>query len=238
MPRYSQNFLINGRIADFIVEHANLTPQDIVLEIGPGRGILTERLLKKSRVVAVEIDPELYDALNLIFSDEIKSGKLQIILGDALEIDFPAFTKVIANIPYHISSPLIFKILEYEFEEGIIMVQKEFAERLVARKGSKKYGRLSVMMYYHGSAEILKVVKRGNFRPVPKVDSAVVRIKKENRFCADPQILDCVVKKIFSQRRKKIKNILGDVPYGEMRAEELSPEEICEVANYAHRFCD
>jgi 16S rRNA (adenine1518-N6/adenine1519-N6)-dimethyltransferase len=239
MSRYSQNFLINPRIADFIVEKAELNEDDIVLEIGPGKGILTSRLVKKCKVYAIEIDRALCEYLESIFAEEIKEGKLKIICGDALEIDFPRFTKVVANIPYHISSPLIFKILKYEFQKGILMLQYEFAERLSAEPGTKKYGRLSVMMYYHGEAHILKRVKRGNFRPVPKVDSAIVEIKKKERFCFDEDVLDMVVRRIFEQRRKKIRNILGDVPYGDKRAEELTPEEICKVAEYvANRIFD
>jgi len=230
VPRHSQNFLVNEKIAEFIVEQANIEPNDTVLEIGPGRGILTAQLLKKAPVIAIEIDPELCEALELIFPDEIESGRLKLICGDALRMDFPEFTKVVANIPYHISSPLIFKILKHEFKDGIIMVQKEFAERLTAEPGSKKYGRLSVMMYYNGEAKIIKIVKRGNFRPIPRVDSALVRVKKMNRFCYDRTVLERVVRQIFSQRRKKIKNVLGNVKYGERRAEELTPEQICEVA--------
>ncbi len=232
MARYSQNFLVNPRIADFIVEQAELNEDDVVLEIGPGRGILTERMLRKCSVVAVEIDPELCEALELIFPDEVESGRLRVICGDALHVKMPEFTKVVANVPYHISSPLLFRLLEHEFSIGVLMLQKEFAERLVAGPGSKKYGRLSVMMYYHGEAEILKYVKMGNFRPVPKVDSAIVRIIRMDRFCHDRKILEEVVRRLFEQRRKKIRNILGDVPYGDKRVEELSPEQICEVAKY------
>jgi len=238
MPRYSQNFLVNARIADFIIQRAALSPEDTVLEIGPGKGILTARLLEKCKVYAIEIDKELCDYLQATFSEDINEGNLELICGDALKVDFPTFTKVVANIPYHISSPLLFKILDYEFEKGILMLQYEFAERLVAKPGSKKYGRLSVMMYYNGEARILKRVKRGNFRPVPKVDSAIVEIVKRDRFCYDRDVLDYVVRRLFEHRRKKIRNILGDVPYGDKRVEELSPEEICEVAKYADRIRD
>ena len=232
MSRYSQNFLINPRIADFIVERAELKQEDIVLEIGSGKGILTSRLLQKCEVYAIEIDRTLCEYLESIFAEEINEGRLHLLCGDALKLDFPKFTKVVANVPYHISSPLLFKILAHEFNRGILMLQYEFAERLCATTGSKKYGRLSVMMYYHGNAKILKRVKRGNFRPVPKVDSAIVEIIKHDRFCFQRDILEDVVRKIFEQRRKKIKNILGDVPYGDKRAEELTPEEICKVAEY------
>jgi 16S rRNA (adenine1518-N6/adenine1519-N6)-dimethyltransferase len=238
MSRYSQNFLVNARIADFILDRAELGPEDIVLEIGAGKGILTGRMVEKCEVYAIEIDKTLCEYLGILFQKEIKEGNLHIVCGDALKLDFPKFTKVVANIPYHISSPLIFKILEHEFEKGILMLQYEFAERLAAKPGSKKYSRLSVMMYYNGEARILKRVKRGNFRPVPKVDSAIVEIVKRDRFCYDKDALDYVVKRIFEQRRKKIKNALGDVPYGDKRAEELKPEEICEVAKYVDRLRD
>ena len=230
----SQNFLVNKKIVDFIVRSADLSPDDIVLEVGPGKGILTKKLLEKSQVVAIEIDEKLCEFLRMKFHDFIKNGKLVLICGDALKVEFPKFDKIIANIPYHISSPLLFKILKHDFSYGILMLQREFGERLCAKPGSKYYGRLSVMMYYNGRAEILREVKRENFRPMPKVDSVIVKIKKRERFCFTPDKLEDVVRRIFSQRRKKIKNILGDVPHGEKRAEELTPEEICEVAKYVY----
>ena len=232
MPRYSQNFLINPKIAEYIVRVARLSEDDVVLEIGPGKGILTGRLLEKCRVYAIEIDRNLCEHLQFLFRKQVEEGKFHLIYGDALKTDFPKFTKVVANVPYYISSSLIFKILEHEFDRGILMLQYEFAERLVAKPGSKKYGRLSVMMYYNGDAKILRRVKRENFKPIPRVDSAIVEMVKKPRFCYEPKVLDYVVRKIFQHRRKKIKNVLGNVPYGEKRAEELSPEEICEVARY------
>ncbi len=238
MPRYSQNFLVNPKIAEYIVKEADIKPEDTILEIGPGKGILTGKLLEKGKVYAIEIDKTLCEYLKITFQDDIKDGRLHLICGDALKVDFPKFTKLVANIPYHISSPLLFKILEYQFHKGILMLQYEFAKRLVAKPGSKEYGRLSVMMYYKGEAKILKRVKKGNFRPVPKVDSAIVEIVKKNRFCYDKDKLDKFVRKLFEQRRKKIKNIVGEVPYGDKRVEELTPEEICEVVNYADRVRD
>ena len=236
MFRYSQNFLINPKITEYIVREADIRPEDIILEIGPGKGTLTGKLLEKGEVYAIEIDKTLCEYLNITFQDDIKDSRLYLICEDALKIDFPKFNKIVANIPYHISSPLLFKILEHEFERGILMLQYEFAERLVAKPGSRKYGKLSVMMYYNGEAKILKRVKRDNFRPVPKVDSAIVKITKKDRFCYDKDKLDKFVRKLFEHRRKKIKNILGEVPYGDRRVEELSPEEICEVVNYADRI--
>ncbi len=233
MARYSQNFLINPRIADFIVESAGIEDGEVVLEIGPGKGILTGRLVQKAEVYAVEIDPALCSYLRLTFQEEVSSGRLHLICGDALKVKLPEFDRVVANIPYHISSPLLFRLMEEDFKTGILMLQYEFAERLVAKPGGKKYGRLSVMMYYHGDARILKRVKRGNFRPVPKVDSAIVEIRKNPRFCFKREVLEEVVRILFEHRRKKIRNILGDVPHGDRRVEELTPEEICEVAKSA-----
>ena len=230
----SQNFLINTKIADFIVGKANLKSEDIVLEIGPGKGILTERLLQRSNVVAIEIDEELCDFLRIKFHDFIAEEKLKLICDDALKVDFPKFNKIVSNIPYHISSPLLFKILKYDFSSGILMLQREFGERLCAKPRGKNYGRLSVMMYYNGNVEILRKVKKENFRPAPKVDSVIVKVVKNPRFCFDSDKLEDLVRKIFSQRRKKIKNILGEVPHGEKRVEELTPEEICEVAEYVY----
>ncbi len=232
-----QNFLINGRIADWIVERADIKSEDIILEIGSGKGILTKRLLKKARVIAIEKDKELCKYLEAVFENYIKAEKLKLLCKDALKINFPYFNKVVSNIPYYISSPLIFKILKYDFSVAILMLQKEFGERLCAMKGSKKYGRLSVMMRFYGDARIIKYVKKENFRPVPEVDSCIVEIKKDERFCGEPEKIEEIVRKIFSQRRKKIKNILGDVPHGDKRAEELTNEEICDIVmHYARLF--
>ena len=231
-----QNFLINERIADWIVDRANLTQDDIVLEIGSGKGILTERILKKAKVIAIEKDEELCEYLSVKFQDYIKEKRLNLLCGDALKIEYPEFSKVISNIPYYISSPLLFKILKYDFSLGILMLQREFAERLCSQPGTKKYGRLTVMMKFYGDARIIRYVKSGNFNPRPSVDSCVVEIKKNERFCGDLEKIEDVVRKIFSQRRKKIKNILGDVPYGDKRAEELSNEEICEIVMHYDRL--
>ncbi len=233
--RLGQVFLKDKKIISFIVDSGNVNEDDKILEIGPGPGNLTGELLSRgASVISIEKSRDYYDYLNAIFSEEIKSGRLSLIYGDALKVDFPNFNKIISNIPYSISSPLTFKFLKYDFELGIIMYQKEFAQRLTARPGTPEYSRITVNINYFADVKILRIVKKGSFYPVPEVDSAIVKIvprKKlkvldENKFFELTRIL-------FSQRRKTIRKILGiDVPYGEKRVEELSLEQIAEISDY------
>ena len=149
-------------------------------------------------------------------------------------MDFPRFNKIIANIPYSISSPITFKFFNYKFDLGIIMYQKEFAQRLIAKPGTKDYSRITVNVYYFADVKILRIVKKGSFYPIPKVDSAIVKIVPRKAFeVMDENKFFYLVKLLFSQRRKKIRKILGyDTPYGDKRVEELSPEQIGEISDY------
>jgi 16S rRNA (adenine1518-N6/adenine1519-N6)-dimethyltransferase len=152
-----------------------------------------------------------------------------------LKIDFPYFDKIVSNIPYQISSPLLFKFFKYSFKKAILLVQKEFALRLVALPGTENYSRLSVDAYYFGGTKILGHVSRSCFRPVPSVDSAIIGIVPHHILnTADESAFFEVTKLLFSQRRKMIKNILNikDVPYADRRVESLKPEEILEISNY------
>lgn len=232
--------MIDESIAERQVFYANVKKEDIVLEIGPGYGILTKKIAEKAgKVIAVEIDERFSSYLN-----NIKG--VEVIWGDVLKVDLEKveFNKIIANIPYQISSPLTFKLLETDFDIGVIMYQKEFAERLVAKPGEKNYSRLSIMASVHADWEILEIVPPSAFSPKPKVSSCIVRVKqtkmkfpvKDERFFAH------VVKSLFSQRRKKIKNVLVNnglmkkedikrIPFGEERIGHLSPEQIVELSN-------
>jgi 16S rRNA (adenine1518-N6/adenine1519-N6)-dimethyltransferase len=181
MEKLGQNFLINKAITQRIVQSANLTPLDFVLEIGPGKGILTEELAKHaSKVVAVEIDKELSNLLSNKFGNK---KNIKIIEGDILKINARALLrsstpkyKIVANLPYYITSPIIRIFLESEFppNEMILMVQKEVAERIVEKPG--KMSILSVAVQYYARPEILFYVSKENFEPIPEVDSAVIRI--------------------------------------------------------------
>jgi len=237
-----QHLLKNDRIANKIVDYAGVDRSDIVLEVGCGTGVLTEKLLRKSgKVVGIEIDRRFVEILKKKFAEEIRSGKFELIEGDALKISFPDYTRFVSNIPYSISSPLTFRFLEHR-KPAVVMYQKEFAERLVARRG-RNYGRLSVIVRAYATPEILEVVSRKNFIPPPKVDSAIVR------FLPEPEIKVKDVKKFarfvtlcFSMRRKKLSKAFNrlkksgyNVPdwlfreYGDMRAEVLEPEVYAEI---------
>jgi len=234
--RLSQNFLIDDRVAERQIKYAELNDRDIVLEIGPGNGVLTKKIAKIAKVIAIEIDKKLAEKLEGL-------ENVEVINGDAMEVDFSSlrFNKVISNIPYHISSPLTFKLLENKFDFGILMYQKEFAERMVALPGNKKYSRLSVMTYYRANCTILEHVPRTAFFPVPKVDSCIIKIIPiGKRFEVNEELFEKVVSALFSHRRKKIKNALlisglvneekiKEIPFADMRVENLSAEKIAEL---------
>ncbi len=237
-----QHILKNRNIARRIVEYAEVCDRDTVLEVGCGTGVLTsELLLCAGKVVGIEIDSRFVELLCRKFENEIKTGKLELLRGDALKINFPEFSKFVSNIPYSISSPLTFRLLEYGFERAVIMYQKEFAERLIARSG-KNYGRISVVVRAYAKPRIVEYVSRRNFIPPPKVDSAVVVFEPEPEIETDVTSLKAVVKACFSVRRKKLAKTLRqfDLPdwiirkYGDRRAEELTPEDYALIADVLH----
>ncbi|MEM1514200.1 MAG: 16S rRNA (adenine(1518)-N(6)/adenine(1519)-N(6))-dimethyltransferase RsmA [Candidatus Thermoplasmatota archaeon] len=236
--RFSQNFLIDEKIAERQVSYANLNENDVVLEIGAGNGILTKKIAKIAKVIAIEIDEKFIPKLkNIKNVDVINADITKFDLNDIY------FNKVISNIPYHISSEITFKLLEKKFDLGIIMYQKEFAERLVAR-GGKNYSRLSVMAYSKADIEILEIVPKKAFRPIPKVDSCIVKILPiGKRFDVNEKIFEKVVRFLFAHRRKKIKNSLAlagllskeeaeKIDVAELRVEEISPEKIAEICKF------
>src|SRR3990172_11759599 len=153
-----QHFLIDEKVLGRIIEYGQLNSSDTVLEIGAGYGNLTEKLARKAgKVIAIEADAELASSLN-------RFNNVEVFIGDALKLDFPYFNKVVSNLPYSISSPVTFKLLEYEFDMGILMYQYEFAKRMVAAPGSKDYGRLSIAVQYRANVQIMEVVPRLAFR--------------------------------------------------------------------------
>src|SRR4030067_1783389 len=157
-----QHFLVDKRVLDRIIEYGDLNSSDIVLEIGAGYGNLTELLAKRAgKVITFEIDPVLAAQIK-------RSHNLEIVVGDALKMDFPRFNKVISNLPYSISSPVTFKLLSFKFDFGILMYQYEFAKRMVAVPSSKDYGRLSITVQYYADVQILEVVPRGSFITPPQ----------------------------------------------------------------------
>jgi 16S rRNA (adenine1518-N6/adenine1519-N6)-dimethyltransferase len=208
--RYSdQNFLIDSEVLQRQVGYADIRRDEIILEIGPGIGNLTELLLERSdRVLAVEKDPAMVDILRHRFAG---MENLEIISGDALKIKLPAFDKVVSNIPYSISSPLTFMLLKKRFKKAVITYQKEFAERMVALPGSKDYSRLSVTTDYYASARVLEILPPRVFYPPPEVNSAVVElVPRRPWFMVDEKLFFGVVRALFAHRGKTVKNALVD----------------------------
>eukprot|EP00850_Spirogloea_muscicola_P001340 SM000005S17137 [mRNA] locus=s5:343667:346302:- [translate_table: standard] len=178
-----QHILRNPAVAAAIVAKAGIKPTDVVLEIGPGTGNLTTRLLEVAKkVVAVELDPRMVLELQRRVQGTPAATHLQIIQGDILRTELPYFDVCVANIPYQISSPIVFKLLLHRplFRAAVIMFQREFAMRLVARPGDALYCRLSANTQLLARVNHLLKVGKNNFRPPPKVDSSVVRIEPRN----------------------------------------------------------
>lgn len=178
-----QHILKNPLIVQSLIDKAGLHPTDVVLEIGPGTGNLTNKLLEKvKKVIACEIDCRLVAELQKRVQGSPFQSKLQIIIGDVLKTDLPFFNVCVANLPYQISSPLIFKLLLHRpfFRCAILMFQREFALRLVAQPGDKLYCRLSINTQLLARVDHLMKVGKNNFRPPPKVESSVVRLEPKN----------------------------------------------------------
>jgi len=193
-----------NRIADAIpIENR------VILEIGPGGGILTEALLERNAIVhAVELDTGLLPNLERKFAEELSTGKLTITQGDASKISLPPFELVVANLPYSISSKITFRLLETGFEKAVLMYQLEFAERLAASPGTSDYGRLTVMTQALADVEFLLKLPPHAFTPAPDVWSAVVILtpRAPPVPISNQKVFADVVRELFSHRRKTVSN--------------------------------
>lgn len=216
-----QNFLIDGNIINKIAETAELDENSGVLEIGPGFGTLTQVLCSKAKkVVAVEVDKSLarvhketldYDNLKIIYDDFMKVDVNKLIEEEFQGLD----VKIVANLPYYITTPIIMKILEekYKISKIVVMVQKEVAQRLNSVAGSKEYGAITLAVQYRANTDIAMIVPNSVFMPRPKVDSAVIEfnILKEPRIkVEDEALLFSTIKASFGQRRKTLLNGLSN----------------------------
>ncbi|KAK9354478.1 S-adenosyl-L-methionine-dependent methyltransferase [Lipomyces doorenjongii] len=178
-----QHMLKNPLVAKGIVDKADIKSADVVLEVGPGTGNLTVKILEKARkVIAVEMDPRMAAEVTKRVQGKPEQKKLEIILGDVIKADLPYFDICISNTPYQISSPLVFKLLNLPRPPrvSILMFQREFAMRLVARPGDPLYCRLSVNVQMWSTVTHIMKVGKNNFRPPPQVESSVVRIEPKN----------------------------------------------------------
>ena len=200
-----QNFLTSQKVARDIVWSANLTKDESVLEIGGGLGILTQWIAQCAKTVyVVEKDVGLVRALREILSE---LDNVEIIEGDALEMDFPEVDKVVCNLPYSISSDITFRLLEQvKFKSATLMYQKEFAERLLAEPGSANYARLTIGVRYHVDVAQIMSVPASKFYPVPKVDSSVVCLtpRLTGPFARKPEIFFWFIHGIYSYPNKQI----------------------------------
>ena len=232
--RLGQNFLINSDVISDIIEFANIQPDDIILEIGPGVGFVTEQLVKYAKkVIAVELDEEAINELKKLGADN-----LEIIHADILKTDISTLAegkiKVVANIPYYITSPIIAHLLgeiddlenknRAKIEDIILMVQEEVARRIVATEKSsgKQYGLLTILSQFWADCSILRLVGRKSFYPAPKVNSALVsmKVRKEPLLkLSDYTFFRKVVKAGFSQRRKTLKNCLTGAGFDKGKCE-------------------
>lgn len=175
-----QHILKNPLVATAIVEKADIQPTDIVLEVGPGTGNLTAKLLEKAKkVIAVEKDPRLAAELIKRFRGTMEEKKLHVMVGDFLQADLPYFDVCVSNTPYQISSPLVFKLLNHRpaFRHAVLMFQREFALRMVARPGSELYCRLSVNVQAMSKVAHVMKISKNSFRPPPKVESSVIKME-------------------------------------------------------------
>lgn len=257
-----QNFLINPEALEIILDAGELTDTDTVIEIGAGLGCLTEVLARRAkRVIAVEVDELLHKALAAQFSTD---SHIQLLNADILKLEFdlllsdstetmPTTFKVIANLPYSITTPILWKLLDYhkQIHSCVLMTQKEVAERIVAEPGGKDYGALTIGVAYRTDATLIATLSPENFYPAPKVDSALLKltmrenpkVKVENE-----EFFFKVVRTAFRTRRKMLKNTLakgrlvpaqvlaaafeelGIAP--ERRAETLDITEFAALANF------
>ena len=258
-----QNFLVSDETVEKIVESAEISKEDLVIEIGPGLGTLTNELLKKAKkVMAIELDSRMVEILDERFS---LFNNFEIINDDVLKVDLVNIiksekenneikeAKIVANLPYYITTPIIMKLLEsrLDLESITVMIQKEVAERLCAIPGEKQSGAITYSVYYYAEAYKVLEVKNTSFIPAPEVDSEVIKLKirKEPPIKVESEKkLFKIIKYAFMQRRKtllnalskcdlfknkeEIKKIFDELDFDErIRGEELSLEDFAKIAN-------
>lgn len=243
LKRFGQNYLTDQNIIKKIVDEFAPQKGDTIIEIGPGRGALTSHLNhSEATIYAIEIDNRVTDELSAKFTN------INFITGDFLKIDFSEFgsnnLRIIGNIPYNITSPILFKLFDnhYILQDAVLMMQNEVAKRLTAKPRTKDYGILSILSSYYAEVKYCFKISPNVFYPKPKVNSALVHLsfKKELPF-DDNLFFNKVVKAAFGKRRKTLKNSLKNSIFGNCnftkfqidltrRAEELQPEEFIQLA--------
>ncbi len=229
-----QNFLFDEHYLNAIVDSGNISENDVIIEIGPGLGVLTTRIAEKAKkVYAIEIDSNIANILPDITSDY---DNIEVINQDVMKFDLNSITekyesvKVIANLPYYITTPIVMKILEEtrNLKTIVIMIQKEVAERLVAKPNTKDYGAMTLAINYYADANIKFTVPAGAFVPAPKVESAVVCLDildKKRVDVSDEKLFFKIIKAAFGQRRKTLVNAISN------NFSDISKDDIKKVLN-------
>jgi len=239
-PKLGQHFLVKGSVLERIAALVCPTREDLVIEIGPGRGALTEKLLKRAgRVVAIEVDPYLVEHLRARFAAE---PRLEIVHSDVLETDLTQWGRapIAGNLPYYITSPILEKAATLDVPRAVFLIQKEVAERLVARPGGSDYGFLTVHIALFAEARLRFEVKPAAFHPPPKVDSAVVSLEPRRRDLGigDTAAFVKFIGLCFRHKRKTIRNNLAEIygkervdawPEAHLRAEQISLDQFAEM---------
>lgn len=252
LKRFGQNYLQDQNIIRKIISEIDPKEKDVIVEIGPGQGALTQHLVKlKSNFSAIEIDKRVIDNLRDRFEG------IKIVQQDFLEVDLSEFYKdnknrlrIVGNIPYNITSPILFKLFDNNkiIQDAVLMVQLEVAKRMTAKIGTKDYGILSVLLNYFGTAALAFKVSRNNFYPKPNVDSAIVHIFfNEERIDTEfNSMFKSIVKSSFGNRRKTLKNSLSNSIFADVdfsgcdidlsnRAEQLNVDDFIKLAKFAQQ---
>jgi 16S rRNA (adenine1518-N6/adenine1519-N6)-dimethyltransferase len=245
--KFGQNFLVDRYFISKIINEVNPKQESIILEIGPGKGAITEPILKKiNHISVVEIDPDMIKILR----HKISTKNISILAKDVLSINdefFKKFNKIIGNLPYYIATEIILKLTKIynSSSELYFMVQKEVAERITAKPSNKSFGRLSVILQYYFDTEFLFEIPPEAFSPQPKITSAFIRLIRKKR--VSPKVIDKysfeqIVKVAFSQKRKTIKNNFKNILFDKdffnleispkIRSESLTIDQFIKLENY------
>ena len=220
--KFGQNFITDKNLLAAIVADAGVTSADVVWEIGAGAGTLTLALAEKAKeVVAFEIDEDLRPVLSVTLKDK---PNVTVVYEDFMKTrrPYPASFKVVANLPYYVTTPILMRLLESEIrpESVTVMVQKEVAERLVAAPGTEEYGAITASLSLVANAKITRIVGRQNFTPPPNVDSAVVRVALTDKGYSEKEVADArkLIRAAFNMRRKTLSNALAGALGGKENA--------------------
>jgi len=246
-----QNFMVEPAFYPRLATYTSLSKSDVVLDAGAGFGFLTRFLADKCKaVIAVEKDPQIAKVLR---EQTSRFSNVTVIEGDVLKLDLPAFNKVVAAPPYYLSSKLVLFLLERKVDCSLLIVQKEFADRLVAKVGTEDYSWLTVTVYHKAQVELLDLVPKEMFYPEPEVDSVILRLTPWQTppfHVEDAVFFERMTKWLFTERNKKLvnalepfikralkiskqeyKQIIQESPLAEMRPRELTPENFGAIAN-------